>query len=76
MKTTTESMLCSLCHGPLQSTTDTAAARSRCVCEWCVCVGERENKKDNKQCVVLCCAVLCCVVLCCVVLCCVVLCCE
>lgn len=32
-----ESMLCSLCHGPLQSTTDTVNARTQCV-RVCACV--------------------------------------
>lgn len=47
MKTTTESTLCSVGHGPVQSVVDTASARTHCVLEQSLC--ERENKKDNKQ---------------------------
>lgn len=44
-----ESMLCSLCHGPLQSTTDTVNACIQCV-RVCVCLTEkRERKIEGKE---------------------------
>lgn len=42
-----ESMLCSLCHGPLQSTTDTVNARTQCV-HVCVCVFDRKERKKER----------------------------